>query len=272
LNGNAVIRSVSSPGGNTTVFHYQYVTNLSWLAPLGGVTRPMGNAPYTQTVAGVTLDGRWTVARVTSQYDAYSNAVAIAYDGSTNRVTETRPDGTVVAYCHSREKGPPVSVTDSKGCPAYFSATADEQIAAMDDREGGRTTFEWQEDSGLLTAITNAAGGVFRRAYSPETTVFTNPPGGELVTNVFLRSGSNRLSGWNLVWSSRMTRAGVRSGCRIRPDTAGPFPIIRRAWLRSSSIRREAIFAMPILRTWFVPDGSIPIPAPCRTGTMRRFG
>jgi RHS repeat-associated protein len=173
------IDAVTDAAGQTTTFTYD-----NTLGPVTQVRRPAGNVPYTQAYASRNLNGT-SMVRVTSQRDAYGNATALAYAAATNRVTETRPDGTTVIYQHHSNDGPPKSLTDAAGNTANFSQTPQGQTSEVTDRLGGHTMFGYHTQSGKLATITNAKGDVLNYTYTPQDQTITNPFNGEAVTFTF---------------------------------------------------------------------------------------
>jgi len=173
-----VIRHVVDAGGGTTTFHY------AGRRRIGSVEHPCGNRPYTQTYARVTLAGgdEW---RVTSQTDAYSNTTELAYDAASNRVTETRADGTQVVYDHFHEKSPPRGINDAGGNQAAFTQTANTRPESVTDRMGDTTSIVYHEASGKIASYRDAEGNLYSNTYTAVDQVFTNAAAGHVFTNTF---------------------------------------------------------------------------------------
>ena len=168
-----VLRSVADAEGNVTTFHYACAPGSVQL--IGGVERPAGNVPYTQTYGQLNLNGVAWERRVASQTDAYGNATTLAYAADTNRVTEARPDGETVAYEHYHNDGVPSKLTDPAGNAAELGQSANEQIATVTDRLGDATTMTYHALSGLLTSVTNAEGQTTTWTYTAQEQTLTNP-------------------------------------------------------------------------------------------------
>ena len=178
---NQVIRAVVDPCGGTNTYSY---TAIGWSVPVTARQRPLGNTPYSQSYADVTLN-RSTNVRVTAQVDAYSNTIAIAYDPHTNRVTETRPDTATVVHEHYRNGGPPKSLRDPLGNTIHYTQTGIGQIASVTDRRGGTTSVGYHGPTGRIEWHLDAEGNLYSNTYTAVSQVFTNPANGELYTNMF---------------------------------------------------------------------------------------
>jgi len=184
FNNQTVLRSVTDTQGNITTFHYAYLATQPATAPIVSVDRPLGNTPYTQTIADVTLNGAaW--ARVTSQTDAYGNTTHLTYDSAANRVTETRPDATVVTYEHYHNDGAPKSITDATGKTILFSQSANEQITQVTDRLGDSTHMTYHPPTGKLASYRDAEGNLTAFTYAAQSQTFTNPLNSETVNFTF---------------------------------------------------------------------------------------
>jgi len=186
FNNETVLRSVADAGGNTTTFHYAYIPSLTPIPPVAivAVDRPLGNTPYTQAIADVTLNGaNW--ARVTSQTDAYGHTTNLAYDSAANRVTETRPDGAVVTYEHFHNDAAPKSITDATGKTIDFSQSANEQVTQVTDRLGDSTDMTYHAATGKLASYQDAEGRLTTFTYAAQSQTFTNPTNSETVGFTF---------------------------------------------------------------------------------------
>ena len=181
---NTVLRSVVDSSGHSNTFFYTYLPTKPATAPIVAERHPLGNTPYTQMVADITLNGEsW--ARVTAQSDAYGHTATIDYDVASNRVTMTRANGTTVVYEHAHNNGPLRRITDPEGLSLVFSATSNEQMAAMTDRLGETAQATYHEISGKLETYEDLSGRVLTFAYAAQTQVFTNPVNAEEVEFTF---------------------------------------------------------------------------------------
>jgi RHS repeat-associated protein len=180
--GLDVLNAIVDAEGRETSF--TYADNAGPNRCVTAVTRPLGNVPYRQTVAGTNLNGRSTT-RVASQTDAYGNTTTLAYATNANRVTEARPDGQTVAYEHQHNDGVPKALTDPTGKAAAFSQTVNEQVNAITDRLGDTTTMTYHPASGHLTSLVNAKGGTVTWTYVEQEQTLVNPVDAEEVTLTF---------------------------------------------------------------------------------------
>ncbi|MBN1508977.1 MAG: RHS repeat protein [Sedimentisphaerales bacterium] len=180
LEGWELLGSVTDAAQNTTTFHY---TNVSG-AKIVAVDRPLGNTPYTQSVAQIKLNGV-TKARVTAQTDAYGNVTSYAYDSAINRVTETRPDATTVIYEHYHNNGVPKSITDPAGNVIAFAQTTNEQVSQITDRLGNTIEIAYHLPTGKVTQYTDAEGNATVFTYEAQQQTFTNPATNESVAFTF---------------------------------------------------------------------------------------
>jgi len=184
FNNGTVLRSVTDAQGYTTTLHYFHLATLPATAPIVSMTLPLGNTPYTQTVADVTLNGKnW--ARVTAQTDVYSNTTTFAYAGAANRVTETRPDSTTVTYEHYHNDGVPKRVTDATGKTIDFSQSANEQVTQVMDRLGASTNLTFHAATGKLATYRDAEGHTTVYTYIAQSQTLTNPTNSETVAFTF---------------------------------------------------------------------------------------
>lgn len=180
--GLEVLNAIVDAEGRETSF--TYADNAGPNRCVTAVTRPLGNVPYRQTVAGTNLNGRSTT-RVVSQTDAYGNTTTLTYSTNVNHVTETRPDGQAVVYEHQHNDGAPKALTDPTGKTAAFGQTANEQVNAITDRLGDTTALTYLPASGHLTSLVNASGGTTTWTYVEQEQAITNPVADEAVVLTF---------------------------------------------------------------------------------------
>ena len=178
-NGRLTLRSVTDASGQQTTLGYtpsNYVVTLQ---------KPVGNTPYTQTWQNdVSLAGT-LATRVVSQTTAYGHTTEATYDAAQNRVTETRPDNTAVAYTHYGENQPPKSVTDATGKAMGFTESNHAQPTGVTDRMGDTTTVAYHAETGKIASITNNKGDTIANTYTAQQQTFTNPDNNETVDFTF---------------------------------------------------------------------------------------
>ncbi len=210
FNNQTVLRSVTDAQGNTTTFHYTYLAARPATAPIVSVDRPLGNTPYTQAVADVTLNGAaW--ARVTSQTDAYSNTTHLAYDSAVNRVTETRPPSTARRTDAHAARGAAADenvIARSGLCDEAISPNAKDCFGPNDRprndtpeailRAGDSTsvTYEHFHNDGAPKRITDATGKVitFSQSANEQVTQVTDRLGDS--THMTYHAASGKLASY----------------------------------------------------------------------------
>jgi RHS repeat-associated protein len=176
------LRSVTDPLGHTTTFSYTAVDGT--VDNVTTVRRPLGNTPYTQSYARIVMSG--TIAtRVTTQTDAYDNAVSFTYDHDQNQVTTDWADGSTVVYQHYGHHEPPKGLTDAVSNTIGFARNDRDQVTAVTDRMGDATSLTYHAESGKMASITNTKGDTITNHYITQTQTFTNPAIAETVVFTF---------------------------------------------------------------------------------------
>jgi len=184
FNNGIVLRSVTDASGATSTFHYAYVATQPFTKPIVRLVRPLGNAPYTQTVEDWPLNGESAV-RVTSQADAYGNTLGVNYTAAGNQVTVTRPDAGTVVFEHYHNGGVPKSVTDVTGKTANYGQTVNEQTSEVVDRMGGTNNIAYHVQTGRIASFRDAEGHTTTYTYTPQGQSFSNAVYAETVSFTF---------------------------------------------------------------------------------------
>jgi RHS repeat-associated protein len=191
--GRMTLRAVVGPDNGTSTFVYQPNTfshpsgNLAGdLSLLVSVVEPLGNTRFSNEYTLSSLGGKTEPhVRISRQTDAYDNTITLAYAADTNLVTETRPDGQIVAYTHHHNHGTPKSITDPAGKILHVGQTDREQINTVTDRMGDTTTITYHPETGRIASITDAEGRTVTRTYTPQEQTFTNPANDHEITFTF---------------------------------------------------------------------------------------
>lgn len=193
--------SVTDAGGNTTRFIYD--CDAGSLLSIAEVIRPLGNIPYRQDVAAVTLDGK-AFPRVISQTDAYGNTTTLAYAEDATRVTETRPDGKTVIYEHYGNNGVPKGITDPEGIVTF----PDEGTLAITREAAGNIIRRQYEGGPDLTFAYDALD----RLVSTEGTAFTRDAEGRITA---MSGGDTRFSAYYDDAGSLLATTGYHSAFTV---------------------------------------------------------
>lgn len=181
FNNQRVIRSVTDARGNATIFHYN-----SNPAAIVGVERPLGNIPYTQTVANVIMNGI-NLGSVTSQTDAFGNTFNLNYDPASNKVTVTHPDNSAVIFEGVNNNILDMTRTDALGNKATFQQTVNRQQISqvIIDRLGNITNINYHLPTGNVASYQSPKGGMVTFTYTAQDQTFTNPANGEQIVFTF---------------------------------------------------------------------------------------
>lgn len=177
-----LLQSITDPEGRVTTFDYTGESKLT------RITRPKGNAPYSQAYA---TPGSWA-SQVVSQTDAYGSTTLVQansynpYAGSQSKFTLTNPDGTTASFIHDHEYRVLKSITDAAGKTITCQTpAATDRIDGVTERLGHQLQFAYHGPSGLLASITNPAGHVLGYEYSSRTQTFAGPAKADAVTFTF---------------------------------------------------------------------------------------
>ncbi len=182
-NNWTVLRSIVNAAGGSRTFRYSFFPADAWGA-IREVKYPEGNIPYTQTLAGILLNGE-TWYRVTNQTDAYSNTTTFTYAPGENRVTLTQPDGNTIDYKHHHNEGLPSAITDAAGNEISFGQSANEQPTAVTLDSGPAADRTYHPESGLLSAFTDPDGNTVSGTYTAVVQPFINPADGSAFNLTF---------------------------------------------------------------------------------------
>ncbi len=158
------------------------IRNLSWdsdvTKAIRQATLPRGNTPYVQTYD--------SSGRVTSQTDAYGNAVTLAYDFSSSAYNEDTPVQTTASWPNSTSTrftsratvSGPTAIRDGANQTVSFTRGDSDRVTGMADRLGGSYAYTYHVPSGKIATATNARGKTMTYTYTAQNQTISNPSGG----------------------------------------------------------------------------------------------
>jgi RHS repeat-associated protein len=251
--------AVTNTLGGVTTYNYDFSRPQSAL--LTEKVLPQGNARFVHTYD--------SSGRVTSQVAMGLFTNWISYLGNTTITTNAL--GLVRTYTHS-PNGELSSYTDETNQTVTVFSNTNGQRSAIRDRLGNITGMAYHPASGRLAALTNAAGGITRYAYSSHTVSgitfydlsqitfpdgatesFTYDPNGNL-TNRTDRAGNH----WSYTYNNRgqvLTAVNPLGGTTTYTYNADGTP----ASMTDSDLPGATVFGYDGLRrltNWVHPDGS----------------
>ena len=191
--GRLVLRGVVEPGNRTNLFAYTpntyYVNVSSQLCLLASVTRPRGNATFTNEYDWTAPGG--VVARhprCIAQTDALGHRMGLAMTWEMGRFigNVTNADDSTNRFVHDGHHDlPPHEITDGAGQTMQFARNAVGHIRSATDREGHVTGFGFDATGRRLTSATNALGEITAIVWETVEQSFTNPTTNHTVTFSF---------------------------------------------------------------------------------------
>lgn len=180
ISGSTVaLRHVVDVMGGTNRFTYAPFTNefTIYRAVIGGHRLPEGNTPWMQEYDAFPLYAadQHNSPVVIRQTDAYGNTITLNYDTNAHTVAAAWPDGGSNHFAHAGRHQPPLEATDPAGGQTLFAINANQQVESVTDRSGGVTSFGFDPDTRLATAITNPSGDALTFDYVATTQAVVNP-------------------------------------------------------------------------------------------------
>ncbi|NCC49740.1 MAG: hypothetical protein EOM20_00860 [Spartobacteria bacterium] len=219
---NDCLRFVMDAVGRTNRFDYTWTMDQYGgrdIDLIAAHTRPVGNTPWQNAWTALMFyaEDPYEMAAVAFQEDAYSNRVDYLYDTNTHELAVTWPDSTTNRYASAARHLPPSDVTDSAGGQTVFVRNDNLQAESVTDRSGGVTSFGFDPETRLTTAITNPSGDAMTFEYGVTTQTVVNPITLEAVEFVFRDLAARRYPDG----TSEMFERDGRGNVTGRVDRAG---------------------------------------------------
>ena len=143
-----------------TEYSYEDTSTNADHALMTSTTRPLGNVPYRQTFFDTSTPAS---GRVATQTDGDGNAFSFDYNGLETTLTD--PLGNTRVHMHTAT-GEFSSRQDQAGLTFTMGSDATGRRNSITDRLGDTTTYDYNEPSGNLSAVTNADGATSEFSYT----------------------------------------------------------------------------------------------------------
>ncbi len=188
------LRKITDPLNHVYRFEYEVVMDVldsSTVYPenLRRVYLPKGNyhvlTEYHQYIYKAS-NGQWLKGiKVEYQIDAYGNRTDFDYNDDPYYTTVTYPDGSKRRFEQDSDNAPTKKITDEAEREINFATNEQNRVTGVTDRLGSETEVTYDEASGKIASITNAAGKKITFTYSAQQQTFTRPDNGEQATFTF---------------------------------------------------------------------------------------